>query len=404
MKYFGTDGIRGIVNEDLTHEFLYKLGCSISILNYKKIYIGYDSRESNNFMLISIASGLLRSGVNVIDVGLISTPALQYFSKENNVLALMITASHNPYYYNGIKLFIKGEKLTLEQEELIESNLEKEIPFSLGIYLKESVNDSYLKYLNKFKINNQKKIMVDLANGATVNLAFDLFKDDENIILINDTPNGKNINDNAGSLYIEKIDLKDNDYLISFDGDGDRILIKNKDIILDGDILVYLMAKYYKYKKVVLTENVNLGLLKLFEKEKIKVYLSKIGDKNVLDLMKKEKVMIGGETSGHIINLNYMNSGDGLLNALLMIQILNDNKFMSKLNNINYYPYLNLNLAKDYSLNKLEDFKNKYLKKARLNYRVSGTEKVVRVNICAKKEEIIMKIKKEILNDEENSN
>ena len=133
--------------------------------------------------------------------------------------------------------------------------------------------------------------------------------------------NGININDKCGSLFIYETSLNDNDYLFSFDGDGDRILFKDKKRVYDGDLIVYLLAKYYKLDKVVVTENVNLGLLKAFEKDKIQVYISSVGDKNVYDLMIKENIKIGGETSGHIINLKTNPYGDALLTCIELINI-----------------------------------------------------------------------------------
>ena len=403
MKYFGTDGIRGIINEDLKVELLVKIGQAISVLNIDKIYIGYDTRNSNYLLLTSLASGLLSKGINVVNVGLVSTPSLQYFSKRYKVAALMITASHNPYFYNGIKIFINGDKLSKEEEEKIESSLNICGDYKIGQYFQtDRVVSNYIEYLLKFKEPSKYKIKLDLANGAVINIANNLFNKDDNITLINNVSNGTNINDNCGSLFIDNIDLKEEDYLFSFDGDGDRVLFKNKNMIFDGDIIVYLLAKYYKEKKelvnnkVVLTKNVNLGLLKAFKKLKVKVLLSDIGDKNVYDLMIKEKCMLGGETSGHIINLKYMTSGDGLLNFLILNKIINEVNIDEYIKDIEYHPYVNLNLDLKYPKDVLEQIQKKYQKKARINIRKSGTEKTLRVNICSKKEEIIEMIVKEI--------
>ena len=403
MKYFGTDGIRGIVNKDLTIELLMKIGKTLRVLNIDKIYIGYDTRESSQLVLFSIVSGLLSQGIDVIDVGIVSTPAMQYYSNKHQVVTLMITASHNPYYYNGIKIFKNGEKLTKDEEELIECNLDNnEYEYKLGKYHQSKcIFNEYLEYIFKYKTNSLNKVILDLSNGALVNIASELFKDDHNITLINKDYNGTNINDKCGSLFIYETSLNDNDYLFSFDGDGDRILFKDKKRVYDGDLIVYLLAKYYKLDKVVVTENVNLGLLKAFEKDKIQVYISSVGDKNVYDLMIKENIKIGGETSGHIINLDYMNSGDGILNFLIINKILNEINIHKYLKNIRYYPSKNLNLNSNYSFNNLLEIKNKYLDKARINIRRSGTENVIRVNICAKKEEIVDKIIKEIQNNEQ---
>ena len=400
MKYFGTDGIRGIINKDLNSDLIYRIGRSLKVLNVDKIYIGYDTRESNIYVFNLLVSGILSVGIDVVDSGIVSTPSLVYFSNKHNACTLMITASHNPYYYNGIKIFKNGEKLSDEEEELIEANLDFNFDFKLGKLTKDnSVFNEYIYYLSLYKEKSINKVTLDLSNGALVNIASKLFNNEDNISLINKDYNGVNINDNVGSLHIDKAKLNDSKYLFSFDGDGDRILFKDNNIIYEGDLIVYLLAIYYKLNKVVLTENVNLGLLKAFEKRNIKVYISSVGDKNVYNLMIKENCLLGGENSGHIINLKYMNSGDGLLNFLIISKIINEIDISKYLKDIKYYPSKNINLGVNYKIEKLNKIKEKYKKKARVNIRKSGTENVIRVNICSKKKEVIDLILKEINSD-----
>lgn len=400
MKYFGTDGIRGIINKDLNSDLIYRIGRSLKVLNVDKIYIGYDTRESNTYVFNLLVSGILSVGIDVVDSGIVSTPSLVYFSNKHNACTLMITASHNPYYYNGIKIFKNGEKLSDEEEELIEANLDFNFDFKLGKLIKDnSVFNEYIYYLSLYKEKSINKVTLDLSNGALVNIASKLFNNEDNISLINKDYNGVNINDNVGSLHIDKAKLNDSKYLFSFDGDGDRILFKDNNNIYEGDLIVYLLAIYYKLNKVVLTENVNLGLLKAFEKRNIKVYISSVGDKNVYNLMIKENCLLGGENSGHIINLKYMNSGDGLLNFLIISKIINEIDISKYLKDIKYYPSKNINLGVNYKIEKLTKIKEKYKKKARVNIRKSGTENVIRVNICSKKQEIIDLILKEINSD-----
>ena len=400
MKYFGTDGIRGIINKDLNSDLIYRIGRSLKVLNVDKIYIGYDTRESNIYVFNLLVSGILSVGIDVVDSGIVSTPSLVYFSNKHNACTLMITASHNPYYYNGIKIFKNGEKLSDEEEELIEANLDFNFDFKLGKLTKDnSVFNEYIYYLSLYKEKSINKVTLDLSNGALVNIASKLFNNEDNISLINKDYNGVNINDNVGSLHIDKAKLNDSKYLFSFDGDGDRILFKDNNNIYEGDLIVYLLAIYYKLNKVVLTENVNLGLLKAFEKRNIKVYISSVGDKNVYNLMIKENCLLGGENSGHIINLKYMNSGDGLLNFLIISKIINEIDISKYLKDIKYYPSKNINLGVNYKIEKLTKIKEKYKKKARVNIRKSGTENVIRVNICSKKKEVIDLILKEINSD-----
>ena len=399
MKYFGTDGIRGIVNEDLTIDLIQKIGKAISSLNVREIYVGYDTRISNHLVLFSLVSGMLSKGINVINVGLVSTPLLQRYSLVNKVDAIMITASHNPYFYNGIKMFLKGRKLTKE-ENLIETNLDNNINLCVGRYSTKNIKEEYILALNN-KINKNKyNIIIDTANGALSDLTQEIIKDDK-IEIINKDYDGLNINDNVGSLYIEKTMVK-KDYLFSFDGDGDRVLFKDKERVYEGDLIVFILAKYYKIKKVVLTKNANLGILKLFKKNNIKVYISDIGDKNVLELMKKESITLGGESSGHIIDLINNPCGDALITTIELINIINEIDLKKYLKNLEYYPSTNINLSKNYNLLFLNKLKEKYENKTtRINIRKSGTEDLIRVNINALDNNKLQKIIKEIKDNEQ---
>ena len=400
MKYFGTDGIRGIVNEDLTIDLIQKIGKAISSLNVREIYVGYDTRISNHLVLFSLVSGMLSKGINVINVGLVSTPLLQRYSLVNKVDAIMITASHNPYFYNGIKMFLKGRKLTKEEENLIETNLDNNINLCVGRYSTKNIKEEYILALNN-KINKNKyNIIIDTANGALSDLTQEIIKDDK-IEIINKDYDGLNINDNVGSLYIEKTMVK-KDYLFSFDGDGDRVLFKDKERVYEGDLIVFILAKYYKIKKVVLTKNANLGILKLFKKNNIKVYISDIGDKNVLELMKKESITLGGESSGHIIDLINNPCGDALITTIELINIINEIDLKKYLKNLEYYPSTNINLSKNYNLLFLNKLKEKYENKTtRINIRKSGTEDLIRVNINALDNNKLQKIIKEIKDNEQ---
>ena len=235
---------------------------------------------SKDLVLYSLVSGLLSKGINVIDVGVVSTPALQYYSLIKKKTVLMITASHNPYFYNGIKIFIDGQKLNEDQEEMIEYSINNDdLINGVGRYSKTNeVIELYLEFLRGLIVESKYKINLDVANGALVNIVNQLFLGNKNITISNNVPNGININDKCGSLFIKETPLNDNDFLFAFDGDGDRILFKDNNKIYDGDLVVYLLAKYYKSKKeeiksVVLTKNANLGVIKALEKLEIKMFM-----------------------------------------------------------------------------------------------------------------------------------
>ncbi len=401
-RLFKTDGIRGNINTFLTIELAQKIGKSIKILNIKNVAIAYDTRNSNIMLKSSLISGLLNQGLNVIDLGIISTPALAYYTIKNNLLGIMITASHNLYTDNGIKIFNQGKKISLDEELLIENEIIKN-DFSIneiGTYLK---NDyfitEYIDYLNQFTIKTNKKIIIDCANGSLYKIAPTIYnKVTSNLIVLGNNPTGKNINLNCGATNLTNLKnaIKQNnfDLGISFDGDGDRLIIIDNNLnVYDGIKLIYIILKHFNYNKVCLTKTTNLGIINSLKKENILTYITDIGDKYIYKKMEEENILIGGEASGHIILKEFFKTGDALLNSLIILNILEKtNKNLEYLTkNIITYPEKLLNIKvknKEIINNKiiLDEIKKfeENNKDGKLILRKSGTEDLLRLYICNK--------------------
>lgn len=423
QKLFGTDGIRGIVNQDLSNDLALLIGKILKIFNKNTLIIGYDTRISSPFLSFALISGALSMGINVYDEGISSTPNIAFLSNKFSCLGIMITASHNPFFYNGIKIFLDGNKLNKEQEELIEKNIESfaiKPSNNIGIYQKSNLKEYYLEYIYKnINKDNNLRIGVDAANGALSNLVYKIYnKLTSSLYLYNSLPNGYNINDNVGSTYIDTIQKyvldKSLDFGISFDGDGDRCLIVNKDgNVIDGNTIIYILALYffnvegYKNRCVVLTKDTNPGIIKAFNDANINVLLSDIGDNNVRKTMDENKVILGGEDSGHIIT-PYSRYGDGILTSLIFLKaIKNINIPVEKLvKDIKLYPFIKLNISK-YKKEIIDDPKiklyiNELTKKIEnegmLLVRKSGTENLIRIYLCHKSKYELQKYHKCLLN------
>ena len=362
QKLFGTDGIRGIANKDLSIELLNKLGKTLSLFNINKVVIGQDTRISSPMLSYALISSCLSMGINVYDEVVVTTPCLSYISEKMNSLGVMITASHNPYFYNGIKIFIDGKKLSKEQELLIENKI-NDIYIAndnIGKYENSNFKKYYYEYMNKYHNKyNKLRIGLDCSNGATSNIARDVFSNITNSLYIfNNLPNGYNINDNVGSTNINSlvnyVTQHNLDIGFSYDGDGDRVIAvsKNKEVV-SGNLILYILAKYffdylgYPNRAVVLTKDTNIGVIKAFNNINVKVLLSDIGDMNVKELMLKENIVLGGEDSGHIIS-PFSQYGDGILTSLVLLNALYTlNKELDDFtNSISLFPYLKYNINK----------------------------------------------------------
>ena len=364
-KYFGTDGIRGTVNQgNITGEKFFKFGLASGTYfkNQKKhkqiAIIAKDTRLSGYTLEPALVSGLVSGGMHVFTLGPLPTNGLAMLTKLMRAnMGIMITASHNPYYDNGLKLFgPDGMKLSdqIEKkiEKLIDAKNTKQLtnPKLLGrVKRLEDGNEKYIKILKKnFPKNfNLKgiKIVLDCANGASYKAAPKLLTDlGAKVISIGITPNGLNINDKCGSTHPIRIKSAVKNYKahvgISFDGDADRIIMcDEKGKIINGDQIIAMLAKRWKLKKilkggVVGTLMSNYGLEKFLKKEKIKFLRSKVGDRYVKEKMKKFNFNLGGEQSGHIILGKFATTGDGLLVALEVLFSLRKKKKASKLLNV----------------------------------------------------------------------
>lgn len=435
-KYFGTDGVRGLANQELTTRIAYRIGRFIGQYpNGKKnrIIIARDTRLSGEMLLASLVSGITASGSDVYDEGVSTTPSISYLVKERQFdYGIMISASHNPFYDNGIKIFSsEGEKLSNDIELLIEDYIDRiqdDLPVDsnrIGRWFhgKDLLNDYQRFLMSKITEDlSSLRILVDGANGSASKVVPDLFsKIGLNAEYIHIVPNGRNINEQCGSTHLtslmETIQRKEYDIGLAFDGDADRLMIVSPDgSLVDGDAIIYLCACYLKDKgllkdnKVVITVMSNLGLKKALDAKGINYEITTVGDKYVQAKMKELHLSLGGEQSGHIIFLDDLNTGDGILTAIKVMCIMkNTGKSLKELlEGLTIYPQKLRNVVvrnKEYvlqhaGLKKLvEDLEKNVLKgNGRILLRASGTESLVRVMCEAETNEICNEVVNQLVN------
>ncbi|KAF2955709.1 phosphoglucosamine mutase [Marinitoga sp. 38H-ov] len=426
-RLFGTDGIRGLVNEELTVDLVYKIGNALGRMyagKYKKMLIARDTRNSGEMIEASLASGALSAGLDVEFCGVITTPALAYLTKSEKTLGVMISASHNPANYNGIKVLAEGFKISDDDEIDIENLiLEKKpeyVPYGeIGKMNSSHLKDKYIGYIvSSYDLGKiPYKIAVDVGNGATGALIDKIFGayDIKYDVYFNE-PNGLNINEKCGSTHPEVlgniVKNKGYDLGILFDGDGDRCLfVDKKGNLIDGDKLMAINALKMKEKnrlknnQVIATIMSNLGLEKFLEKHNIKLYRTAVGDKYVLEKMLDSDTKLGGEQSGHIIFLDKGTTGDGIVTALETLETLvyfnkDINSLISEIPN---YPQILKNISvKDKMLvmenEKLKKSIEKYSKlpNFRLVVRASGTEHKVRIMAEGEDENLVNSVVNEL--------
>ncbi|OMF53397.1 phosphoglucosamine mutase [Paenibacillus sp. FSL R5-0490] len=418
-KYFGTDGVRGVANSELTPELAFKLGRFGGYVLTKdhdrpKVLIGRDTRISGHMLEGALVAGLLSIGAEVMRLGVISTPGVAYLTKALGAEAgVMISASHNPVEDNGIKFFgPDGFKLSDDQEAEIEELMdmaEDQLPRPVGGSLGQ-VNDyfeggqKYLQYLKQTVDEDFSGIHIalDCAHGATSPLATHLFADlDADLSMMGASPNGLNINAGVGSTHPEALSAfvkeREADVGLAFDGDGDRLIAidENGDIV-DGDQIMYICGKYMKEQgrlkqnTVVSTVMSNLGFYKGLEANGVESVQTAVGDRYVVEEMKKNGYNLGGEQSGHIIFLDYITTGDGLLTGLQLVNIMKvTKKPLSELaNEMKKFPQklVNIRVTDKHHVTDNEKVKAVIAQveeemngNGRILVRPSGTEPLVRV-------------------------
>ena len=426
-KYFGTDGIRGIAGESLTADLSFKVGKALGKLltekkEHPKVVIGRDTRISCDMIEQALTAGLTSTGVNVMTVGTIPTPAVAYLTKTIETdSGIMISASHNPYQDNGIKIFgPDGFKLTDEEELEIESLIDNSEQIKSASFEKigkvYSGNELTQKYVQHIKQSitgdlSDIKIALDCANGATTGVAPFIFGDLEaDIETIGCQPNGININDNVGSTKIETISkfVKENsvDVGFAFDGDGDRVLaVDAKGHVVDGDKIMFILAKHLKEQgelkdnMVVSTVMSNIGFYKAIEENGLQSVKTAVGDRYVVEEMRKNDYSLGGEQSGHIVLMNYATTGDGILTAVKLVDIIKTSgKSLEELaSEVNIYPQKLVNIKVVDKKTAMEDSEilaecekvEKELEgNGRILLRASGTENLIRVMVEASSNEL----------------
>ncbi|MGN1344054.1 MAG: phosphoglucosamine mutase [Traorella sp.] len=425
-KYFGTDGYRGKANETLRLDYAIKIGRYLGYYYGKKgharILIGKDTRQSSSMYEMALATGLSASGATVYLLGVCPTPCVSYLiQKENFDCGIMVSASHNPYYDNGIKLFNgEGKKMDPEIEEAIEAYFEsdEELEFAIEDKIGKVINFedglqlyiSWLKEVNPLRLDGMK-IVLDLANGSATTTAQECLSElGATLEVIHSEPNGININDHCGSTHPEELQeiMREGNYDVgfAFDGDADRLIAVDEDgNLINGDYILHICGKYLlkkgklKDNAVVTTVMANLGLYKAFEKNGIYSVQTAVGDKYVFEAMEANDYKIGGEQSGHIIYKDYENTGDGLFTALQLLAVMLDEKKSLKQlgEDLFIYPQLLVNLrVKDKEAVLHDDEVNALIKEVsdelkdegRILVRPSGTEPLLRVMVEAKSDEL----------------
>lgn len=426
-KYFGTDGFRGEANKGLTADHAYKIGRFLGWYysqNGKKakIVIGKDTRRSSYMFEYSLVGGIVASGADAYLMHVTTTPSVAYITRVDEFdCGIMISASHNPYYDNGIKLINgKGEKMDETTIAEVEKYLdgEMEIPFAerenIGCTVDYvSGRNRYVGYLISLGVYSFRgiKVALDCANGASWNIAKSLFDAlGAKTLVINNQPDGLNINMNAGSTHIEGLQkfVVENgcDVGFAYDGDADRCLcVDEKGNVITGDHILYIYGRYMKERdklvgnKAVTTVMSNFGLYKAFDELGIGYEKTKVGDKYVYENMKENGYNIGGEQSGHIIFSKYASTGDGILTSLKMMQVMiARKKKMSELSDgFTMYPQVleNVRVADKKAAQAdvevrtaIKEVEETLGDKGRILVRESGTEPVVRVMVEAETTEI----------------
>jgi len=409
-KLFGTDGIRGIVGTNLDYNLSYRVGLSLSELlisqgiAYPQIIVGMDTRDSSPMLCSALSNGIREGGGRAINIDVCSTPAIAYHLVKGSFDAgVMISASHNSYEYNGIKIFgSNGYKIPDEMEEQLERLICKEE------ITPESARKEYINSIkNAFDLSlDGLRIAIDCANGSASVTAKEIFSSlGAECYMLSDSPDGKNINLNCGSTHldsIKKVVISNKlDVGIAFDGDGDRcIAIDETGREIDGDFILAILSQQMKEEgklknsSVVGTVMTNLGLIKFLNEQGIAFECSAVGDRFVLEMLRDRGFSLGGEQSGHIILPDYATTGDGQLTALALLYTMKKNgKSLSSLADLmKKYPQKTVNIDASHSekaaitqdeniLQIIKEQEEALNGRGRLVVRPSGTEPLIRISV-----------------------
>lgn len=431
-KYFGTDGVRGIANQELTPELAFKLGRygghvlreHAGDVESPRVLIARDTRISGEMLEAALTAGLLSVGIEVMQLGIVPTPAVAYLTRTQNAVAgVMISASHNPVADNGIKFFgADGFKLSDEQEEEIELLLEQsedklERPSAEGLGTIDEFHEGTIKYLNFLQTTvsvdlSGMRVAIDAANGATSPLINQLFADMETeFFTMGDRPNGLNINEGVGSTHPQALQAfvqeKEVDLGLAFDGDGDRLIaVDEKGELVDGDKIMFICGKHLKQKgrlndnTIVSTVMSNIGFHQAVEANDMVALKTKVGDRYVVEEMRRGGYTLGGEQSGHIIFLNLNTTGDGLLSAVQLMAVMKETgKSLSELaDEVKIYPQklVNVKVRDKHTVmdepevvKVIEQVEEEMQGKGRILVRPSGTEPLLRVMAEAPTDELV---------------
>lgn len=409
-KFFGTDGIRGEYGKTLNCDVAFSVGNALTqIKNNPKVIIGHDTRVSADALTLSLSAGIVQGGGSVVNVKTIPTAGISFLTESEKFdFGVIITASHNPPNFNGIKIFdCTGKKLCDNEEEFLEEFFSnKYISDNSGKYEeKENLQKKYIEHLlncTNVKFTNVK-ICIDASNGASFKIAPKIFKKlGAKVFKLSCRNDGSKINVNCGSLHIKnlmkKVTSTKSDVGFAYDGDADRVIAVSKSgVIFDGDKLLYILATQMKQQgqlyanSVVGTSHTNSGIMLALNRNKINLIRTDIGDKYVIEAMEKMNLTLGGEQSGHIIIKNYAQTGDGILTSLKICEILQ--KTQNSLDqlfdaNLIYQENINLQVKDKIKIMNNEGLKilankiaNEIAPAGRILIRASGTEDKIRIMI-----------------------
>jgi len=395
-RYFGTDGVRGVVGEDLTPELVERLGRAAALWTKRgRVFIGRDTRASGPELERAFARGVVSAGGNAVLGGVLPTPAVALLALD---LGIVISASHNPPEYNGVKFFDRdGRKLTDAAEEEIEALLDARPTVAEGEVDEVGVaTDSYFEHvLERFGSDlSGRRIAVDCANGAYSGIAPAAFRQlGAEVQAIADEPDGTNINLRCGAtdltLLQETVRSGEFDLGIAFDGDGDRMLaVDAAGETVDGDQIVAVLALHLGVDTVAVTRMTNLGFHRLMEEHGIRVVTTDVGDRYVLEALEREGAILGGEQSGHVICLDGHVTGDGLAAGLLLCRALEGRSLAEAVSVMKKYPQVKENVhvqTKEIPLDLRQEIER--MGGGRVLVRPSGTEPLIRVLAEAETEE-----------------